>query len=245
MSVEEAPISLATAQAPVAPLIPAEEGEPPRQQVGLLPVLTLVLWVFCLAVGILGLVLQPPPPAPPKPPEPPPIHAELMKVDLIQEPAPLPPPEAAAQPSEFPPELSAPQEAPPLAEVAQLTPAIAFALPIEGPVRIVAAQQAGFARPVQKAAPVKRLIFGQGAGKQPEPEYPSEAINARQQGVVGITLTIDEDGRLRSAQISSPSRFPLLNQAALDVVRQRWPSPPGSIPPGRWSVNIGFHINER
>ena len=54
--------------------------------------------------------------------------------------------------------------------------------------------------------------------KDVPPVYPSSARAARVQGVVVIEATIDRDGRVENATVLRS--VPLLDQAALDAVRQ-------------------------
>ena len=54
--------------------------------------------------------------------------------------------------------------------------------------------------------------------KDVKPVYPPDALRARVSGVVGIEVTIGEDGRVRDAVVKRS--IPLLDQAAIDAVRQ-------------------------
>ena len=215
---------------------PPDRRDAPVEDPGLLQVFTLVIWVVWLAIGLAGLLTSPPvPPPPPKPPAPP-TEAELIKVDLLDEPAPptaVPP--AGLQPA------TPDQSVPPLPAVALPSPAIAFALPTEGPVRIVSAAQASGTR-IPPSTAVQRLTYGQGQGKQPAPEYPVEAQLEREEGLVGVRLAVGEDGSVTSATVFAPSRWPLLNQSAVRAVRERWRFPSG--PRRLYEVFIRFHLNE-
>jgi protein TonB len=207
-------------------------------------IITLVLWVACLIVGLLGMWLTKPPIAPPTPPAKkpePPLQAEVLKVEL--EPTVLPP-QAAPDPSlPAPPVDQPPAAPPPLPEVAAPSAAMAFAQPIEGAVRLVPLNRANPARLSIVAAPViQRLTYGLGEGRQPEPDYPQEAVDAGQQGVVGVRFKVDTDGRVVAAQIILPSPWPLLNQSALRAVRETWHFGPG--PPRLYDVSITFHLNQ-
>jgi len=75
--------------------------------------------------------------------------------------------------------------------------------------------------------PVQPLVFGRGEGRQPAPLYPSTAIRSGMEGTVGIRLNVDENGRVLSAEVSSPSPWPLLNESALRAVRELWHFSPG------------------
>jgi TonB family protein len=193
----------------------------------LIQVFTLVLWLTCLAVGVLGLRLEhrltAPPPAPVK--GPPPVQAELIDVDVTAAPM-LASDELPAAPQEPLPADAPPPDIPPLPEVAAPSSAIAFALPVEGPVRIVAAARASAHAPPSDRPVVERLVFGQGsAGAQPEPNYPDAARDANEQGVVEIEFTVGPDGRVVAAHVEKASPWAVLNEAALSVVRDRWRNP--------------------
>jgi protein TonB len=191
--------------------------------------LTLVLWIFCVAVGVVGFVI---PYTRPKIPvaAPPPVQAELIKVELTETELPpeiVPQPATVPQPSAIKP-IEIPQ-APPMIAVAEPSPAVAFALPVEAPARIADVKSASTTRPVEKATtttpapvPVKTLTFGSGEGKQPAPEYPARARREGQQGVVLVRFTVGENGRVLSAEAAKPSPWPLLNESAVRAVRERW-----------------------
>jgi periplasmic protein TonB len=226
--------------------LPAAEGVPGLgAEVGrFASVLTLVVWVGCTSIAVLGFAMPyARPQAKPAPPQP--MAVEMLKVELSNEP--LPEPELpAANPLALPPpsDLVAQPQLPQPVAVAIPSLAIAFAVPVEGPVRVVEAAQAGFARSESAAAapsaapPVQRLTFGQRAGKQPAPEYPLAAQNAGQEGVVNVRFTVADNGRVVAAETASPSPWPLLNDSAVRTVRQRWRFPAGV--PRAYEVAIRF-----
>ena len=160
--------------------------------------------------------------------------------------------------------------APPLARVAAPGPAIAFSLPVEGLVRVVDAGQADHGRPAQTvtslapsvpgstgggggsahgsaagkatsavAAPV-RLTFGEGEGDQPAPDYPRDAVMGHQEGTVTLRFAVGADGRVGQVKVVEPCRFPLLNQAAARVIRERWRFSPGAA--RSYEVPIEFQL---
>ena len=167
-----------------------------------------------------------------------PVQAVLLTVQVVKDPprgtdvAPSPPAK-----SESPPPDEA--VAPPAPVVAEPSPAIAFAVPVEGPARMVEARRAV---PTAAAAPaIQRLTFGQGEGRQPAPVYPREAVTAGEQGAVGVRFDVAADGRVLSVRVTSPSRWPLLNRAAADVVREQWRFPSGS--PRIYDITIRFQLS--
>ncbi len=245
--------------------LPARRAEP-----ALLPVFTLVVWLGCLTVGVLGVVLpytRPKPPAPATT-----IQAELIKVEMVNEPAPAPavvqpvPPESAEPPPLFAP--AAPPQAPQLVAVALPSPAVAFALPVEAPARIVEVKQAAFVRPapVKQPAPpappgpaapttskqpavaapvqppVQTLTYGLGEGRQPAPRYPETARRAGQEGTVIIRFSVGADGRVLAAEPSAPSPWSALNREAVRVVREQWQFQPG--PVRLFEVAIRFELRK-
>ena len=114
--------------------------------------------------------------------------------------------------------------------------------------RIVEAHQANHAsspatNTTAVAAPrAQTLIYGQDEGKRPAPLYPPVARLQRQEGTVVVRFTVSENGRVVAAQALSPSRWPLLNEAALRVVRERWRFPSG--PPRLYDVAMCFNLTK-
>lgn len=218
-----------------------------------LALFTLVMWLVCLFVGALGFVLHYERPRPPAPTEQP-VLAHPLQVELTPELLPPPDPETR------PPDLLAPPPPPdalvsaviaqPVA-VALPSPAIAFALPIEGPIRIVEAKRAEYVAPLMTNTPapaaagpppVQQLTFGQGEGKQPAPLYPPAARSQGQEGTAVIRLTVGIAGRVLAAETTVPSPWPLLNEAALRTVRERWRFRSG--PARLYEVAIRFELTQ-
>jgi protein TonB len=209
--------------------MPSAETDVPR----MLSVLTLVILASCLLVGFLGIAL------PYSRPQqivqaPPPVIAQVLNVELARDVQPLAVPAAVApdiaQPPP-PPDIETIQPAPAMITVAAPSPQIAFAVPVEIPAVIVPASEASYRMveetPVVEApAPAppapQPLVFGRGEGKQPAPEYPRQALREGQEGIVTVRFNVGEDGRVLKAVASQTSPWPLLNDAAVRVVRQRW-----------------------
>lgn len=217
----------------------AEEPDEP----GLIPILTLVIWVGCVVVGLLGLLYSRSRDAAPAT-QPESVRAEFLQVDVVRD---LPPPDVAVPPEDSPPPDAAVQPVMAVMPAAALpNPAIAFALPVKGPAVPVAARRAipVAAAPTGQSAPpgVQRLTFGQGAGRQPAPEYPREAAIDGEQGVVLVAFTVGEDGHVLSARASVPSPWPMLNQAAVRTVRQEWRFPAG--PVRNYEISIEFQLTQ-
>lgn len=220
------------------------------ESASLVSVATLVTWVFCLSVGAIGLLVPYARPAF-RPPESPPVLAQVLNVQLTQEPSPPPPPTTAPPDALLPPPLEqiALPFAPPLVVVAEPLPAVAFPLPIEAPSPVVEparARASAVESPIQPASappmPVQAITYGQGEGRQPAPEYPRRAVLEGQEGVVTIRFSVGEEGRVLNAEAVSPCPWPLLNGAALRVVRSRWRFPAG--PPRHYEVAIRFELTK-
>lgn len=198
---------------------------------------TLIVWTGCLAVGLLGFVL---PYTRPKAPAPAPEPVVVEKLEVALAPDLVPP--AVTTP------LASPDNPPPPAALAPDTPVqptavadaatVAFALPVEGPTMIVDASQASHARPAVNRpsattgtdlpAP-QTLVFGQGEGRQPAPEYPLSAMNQRQQGTVGVRFMVTPEGRVRDTTVAAPSPWPVLDESAVRTIRHRWRFPRGPV----------------
>jgi len=211
-------------------------------------VLTLVLWLGCAVVGMLGLTLSYARPQI-SVAEPAPLTVEMLQVELTAEALPqIQTPPALTEALAVPPTVDAvlqPQLPPPVA-VALPSPAIAFAVPVTGPTRVVDVADAGYsAGQVQAsvtdtaaALPVQPITFGQGLGRQPAPAYPLRAQREGQEGVVSVRFTVAENGRVAAAEAVQAAPWPMLNESALRTIRNRWRFAPGA--PRAYEVAIRF-----
>jgi len=150
---------------------------------------------------------------------------------------PLPPVAAApqeAKPSEQQNDDDKPQT-PSIQTVTLDTPAINFAVPTPGgllvPMSIVQApmEQA----PLRAVAPVKHeptQIESSGrGGDRPAPDrYPLIAQQLAQQGTVTLLVTVDDAGKVVSAEIHESSGSAILDQNAQDWVKRHWIIPPAN-----------------
>jgi len=213
-------------------------GFEPNEDTPLTPVLTLVVWVVCLAIGLLGFLLSySHPHRPLKAPES--VKVERLVVELNNT------PNVSAENNRLPGSAisitpsPADAMAPPPIAVAEPSAAIAFAVPVEGPTRVVPFNEATYAKPTTIPS-VQRLTFGQGEGRQPSPQYPLLAIQQHQEGTVVVRLVVGENGRVSSAEATQPCPWPMLNEAALRAVRQQWRFAPGDL--RVYEVAIRFEI---
>jgi protein TonB len=218
-------------------------------------------------VGVVGLSV---PYARPGPTalQPPPVVAEVLSVELTDDPLPEPDGGApAAGNFAQPPPANAvvqPFDAPPMIAVAAPSPAIAFALPVEGPAKIVEPKQAAYFQPSANQTATdanaqgngvgsggygaglggnaESLNFGRGDGRQPKPEYPRRARLEGQEGTVVVRFSVGENGRVVAAEAVVPSAWPLLNEEALRTIRERWRFRAGAV--RVYEVSIRFQLED-
>lgn len=236
---------------PVCGSYAAQPSATDRQAASLLSISTLVIWLFCLGVGLAGLLL---PYTRPKArqAELPPVRAELLNVQFSPESLAAPLPEVTPSAPTAPPPLQRfvlPATPPAMLNLAEPSPAVSFAVPVEAPGGITEAAQASSVTRSDPVAsipaalpPVQAITYGQGEGRQPAPDYPRRAVLEGQEGVVTIRFSVREDGLVAGAEAVSPSPWPLLNQAALRVVRERWRFRQG--PPRLYEVGIRFQLTK-
>lgn len=113
---------------------------------------------------------------------------------------------------------------------------VAFAVPVQGAVAV--ATEARLATPppiVTTHAASKPQQFlpstaGDG-GSYPEPNYPLTAMRNQYQGTVTIEIMVDPSGAITDAKVFKSSGYSVLDDAALNVVKNRWRFPPGG---NRW-----------
>ena len=208
----------------------------------LVPAFTLVVWVACVTVGLTGLLERPGgrPAASPAAASQPVVQVVTVSLEDVPTPALPAAPEATAAPVSDP--LPSVPAMPSIPTVALPSDAIAFAVPAAGPARVGPAADAVPAGRSSGPA-VQRIAFGVGVGRQPKPDYPDDAKDAGQQGVVTIRMSVDADGRVKRAWVAKASPFPSLNRSAVDVVRDAWRFPAG--PPRLYEVPITFHLNQQ
>jgi protein TonB len=209
----------------------------------LLPVITLVIWLACLVIGLVGLLIPSGTPAgaPAATSQPAADAPETLNVDVTNLPLPpldadqTPAPVETADAAEQPPDAAAPAGPPPML-AALASPDIAFEKPVSGPVRIVSAALAArnsapastAASTVQAAIPLSRrtnpsrIVYGRGEGVQPAPQYPIEAVLDHEQGTVVVRFTVNPQGIVDNAEAFLPCPWPLLNQAAVRAVLETW-----------------------
>ncbi len=100
---------------------------------------------------------------------------------------------------------------------------VAFAVPVEGAVAIAPARFATAPPPINTAPP-KPTKFdpNANAGTFPPPNYPGIAIRNRYQGTATIEILVDPAGSVTSTKVLKSSGYPVLDEAAMQVVKSQW-----------------------
>jgi protein TonB len=108
---------------------------------------------------------------------------------------------------------------------------VAFAVPVVGAIPVAEARYATPPPPVgvKPPTPTKFNPDVNDGGYHPKPDYPSFAARNHYQGTVTLEIMVDASGAVTSAKVYKASGFPILDQAALQTVKDRWrflPGPP-------------------
>ena len=160
-------------------------------------------------------------------------EVSAARSDPAPEAADVPPPDALPEP----PQIPQTADFPPLPEVPEIsevsTPAMplvptAPSMPAATPPKRSAKPPARTRESASGETRAGALSARMAAGKMPPPIYPAQARSKGQSGSVLIEFTVGTDGRVLSAYAKQPSRWPLLDNEALDTVR-RWTFPPGTV----------------
>ena len=157
-------------------------------------------------------------------------EASATVSDPVRKPADIPPPDALPKPpqipqiADFPPLPEVPEVSVPATPSISTDPSKSAATPPQRSVKVAVQASENASGDARAAARAARMA----AGKMPPPVYPAQARSKGQSGSVLIEFTVGTDGRVLSAYAKDPSRWPLLDNEALDTVR-RWTFPPGSV----------------
>lgn len=197
--------------------------KPSRQRV--------VLWTLAvLSVGVHAAlawwVAQPPAAKPVEPPQVPPIEVVLTppEVPPVIEPPPPPPPE----PEPPKPKLEQPKPKP--KPVIPKPDPVIPAPPPPPPPPVAAEPAPAKPQPVTAAKAYANYL------SNPPPKYPSLAMRRGWEGTVWLKVLVQPDGSPKTIELHKSSGKPVLDQAALDVVKQ-WrfvPAKRGDTPVAGW-----------
>ena len=195
------------------------------------------------ALALVGVRSEAPPPAPT-------IMVSMLPqaapVAAPAEPEPPPPQPTPAEPTPQPKMIAAsrptasPMTAPPPDEPVRPAPSQASSAP------------ASPSPPAPSAAPSGPTTppnFTAAYLNNPGPQYPYASRRKREQGLVKLRVFVSAAGRPEQVEIERSSGFPLLDQAAQDVVKTRWrfaPAKQGDKAIGAWVVvPLEFELKDR
>jgi protein TonB len=164
------------------------------------------------------------------------VVPQTMMVRFISDaPAPLPP----APP---PPQAVKPKPQPKMVATPKPSPSPIEAPPIETPPAEPqdVAEQTPPAPPAPVAPAEETVVppdFVAAYLNNPGPKYPATSIRMREQGLVMLLAQVGVDGRAAVVKVDRSSGHPRLDEAAVEVVRQRWrfvPAQQGGRPVVAW-----------
>jgi len=113
------------------------------------------------------------------------------------------------------------------------TPAINFAVPTPGSLLVPMAvaptppevSMKRYAPVVVQHEPTTVQSTGKG-GERPKPDYPEHALMLQQTGTVTLLVTVNDAGKVISAEIKESSGSPYLDEGAQRWVKHYWTMPP-------------------
>ena len=176
-----------------------------------------------------------------------------LDVDVVEVPAPKPPPIVDAAPAGAPPpakvSTSGPARRRPHQATAPSARQIASAADpaMPDPAAAVASDLAGPSGPAAPSSPTSPTslvsrgpaVTAASSGdvvsaephyrSNPRPEYPLPSLRRHEEGTVLLTVVIEADGAVAAVSLKRSSGHPLLDRAALEVVRHRWAFDPARI----------------
>lgn len=85
-------------------------------------------------------------------------------------------------------------------------------------------------------------VLGVRYRSNPRPIYPPEARRNRQEGEVLLNVEVSAEGRPTDVSLKRTSGYPLLDQAAIEVVRQRWAFEPATAAGSRMTAHVEVPI---
>ena len=147
-----------------------------------------------------------------------PIEAVQVKDEAPppEEPPPPPPKEQEIPPYVPPPEVSVANETP--------TPTITVQQSVPQPQPPVIAPPAPPApvAPPAPTGPTQHATANPRVFEVSEDDYPPSSLRAEEQGVTGVTVNIDTNGRVSGCTVNSPSGFPKLDERTCKIAQTRW-----------------------
>jgi protein TonB len=159
-----------------------------------------------------------------------PVDISLIEAPPAPAAAPPAPPKPAPAPAPQPtPDLSPPPPLPQQETIPEATPAPKPPKPAPPPIearRSIPHTAPGYAAAASHGTPGRAssggaLQSGPRYLSNPRPDYPEQARQLHEQGVVILSVEVSADGRAADVSVGHSSGFPQLDQSALRAVR-RW-----------------------
>lgn len=181
--------------------------------------------------------------------EAPDVPPQTMMVTFISE---TPQPEAVPPPPP-PPEPEPPKPKPKMVATPKPTPSPVQAPPIEAPpVDSKPLEETPPQPPTPPApaapAPVIPPNFVAAYLNNPGPKYPSASIRMHEQGIVMLLVLVSAEGRAEQVTVEKSSGFSRLDDAAVDVIKNRWrfvPAKQGDKAVAAWvRIPMSFALNQ-
>lgn len=129
--------------------------------------------------------------------------------------------------------------------VAPQSPTVLFPVPVKTPAILAPAQVAAppAQMPVTPPMPASRFDPTAGSRSTPQPEYPRLALQRGYEGKVVVNFTVEPSGEISKVELAQSSGFTILDEAAMNVIRQRWQFDPGEA--RRHYVEIVFQLRKQ
>ena len=212
-----------------APTLVVASKPPGATSPGLIPCATAVAWAGLLVVGTAQLHLVRSAVVPRSAPVDPVVQAINVSLGDPGQPESPPTDQTPALPADLPPPPPQLQPIPDSPALTQIAPAPAMRpqsvarmastnpgkSPAEHPPHPAGGATAG--QPNYQPVGAGTLI-----GDMPDPQYPEEARDAGQQGTVVVWFTVDTNGGVTDVKVHTPCRWPILNAAAVEAIRDNW-----------------------
>ena len=189
-------------------------------QAVIIGVLVLIPLLFTEALPkamTMTFLAAPPPPPPPPPPPAAVVHVKKVETDIVNN--------QLRQPTRIPKQVKMIKEdtSPPPVD-AGVVGGVPGGVPGGSMGGVMGSILANNNAPAPKVAPPQRIRVSSGVTqgllvRRVEPQYPQMAKIARVQGAVVLAAVIGKDGAIQNLHVER-SASPLLNQAALDAVKQ-------------------------
>jgi len=174
-----------------------------------------------LVVGLSGINRQTPPPS----------HSDQPRqiVPVVFTAVPATSSAGAELPAAEPRPVTEARNPPPLPVVAVVGPQVGSEAPVSAATLLTPAAQAPLP-PVPSATATQAVTrFNPGTADTPQPDYPGLALRRGYEGTVVVQFTVAASGRIEAAQLGQSSGFAVLDDAALETVKNRWRFPPGAV----------------